>query len=225
MSGEAYLTLMSALPHLGDLFTAKESPCSGYKLATRLKMLSQEDAELLSEIENLLQWSHNPITLRDAEILSRAKKLLPRLQEKSELLAETVDNRLEQRTVLAAMRRRQRGDIAPPTDSLWGYGRWLKHIARYWNEPTFRLEGVYPWLSEAEQLLREDATVELDHLLLRSKWEYLGYIGEGHYFDFEAVVIYVLRWNIINRWTGYSGKAAAVRFTNLVADGFMGLPK
>lgn len=219
MNGQ-YITLMCALPHLGDLFTAKETPCSRSKLEARLKMLEAEDAVLLGEIENLLQWSHHPIERSDAEILAHAKQLLPRLRDKSELLAEVVECRLERRTVIAALRRRHRGQAAPGAGTQWGYGRWLKHIVHYWSDPTFRLEGVCPWLPEAERLLREDATVELERLLLRTKWEYLERAGQGRYFDFEAVVLYVLRWNIINRWTGYSGKAAAERFSGMVAEGF-----
>jgi hypothetical protein len=44
-------------------------------------------------------------------------------------------------------------------------------------------------------------------------------MSEGHWFDFEAVVIYVLRWDLIARWIGQDGAAALRRFDGLVENG------
>ena len=89
----------------------------------------------------------------------------------------------------------------------------------YWSEPGFRLEGVYPWVLEADRLLNDRDTVGLERLLLGLVWNKLGRAGEGHYFDFTAVVIYVLRWNIIARWTRNEGSKAVKRFHVLVDFG------
>ena len=37
-----------------------------------------------------------------------------------------------------------------------------------------------------------------------------------HDFDFEAVVYYVLRWSLVDRWSRYDAEAAAVRFAELL---------
>ncbi|MEP3302188.1 MAG: hypothetical protein ABJO05_09480, partial [Roseibium sp.] len=42
--------------------------------------------------------------------------------------------------------------------------------------------------------------------------------GAWHEFDFEAVVIYVLRWIIVDRWSRYSTDAARGRLETLVGD-------
>jgi hypothetical protein len=44
-------------------------------------------------------------------------------------------------------------------------------------------------------------------------------VGAGHYFDFEAVVIYLSRWSMVDHWSGYSGGAAVERFRKLVGSG------
>ncbi len=211
---DCYITLMSSLPYPGKLFAAKQTPCSRYRLDSRLQMLTPEDAALLQQIEALLQWSHQPISRTDEEIVAQARALIPRL--KRETLQYVVAQRMELRTTVAALRRRKRGGSAPGLREPWGYGRWLGHIRRHWSEPALRLERQFPWLLEANRLLSADDSVGLERLLLGVVWKCLGNAAVGHDFDFEAVVIYVLRWNIIDRWTNYSGEAARERFHTLV---------
>ncbi len=59
----------------------------------------------------------------------------------------------------------------------------------------------------------------MERLLFEVVWDKLGRLGEGHYFDFEAVVLYVLRWNLADRWSRYQGEAAVERFRSLVDSG------
>jgi hypothetical protein len=40
-----------------------------------------------------------------------------------------------------------------------------------------------------------------------------------HYFDFEAVIIYLNRWSLVDRWARYNGEAAVERFRKLVDSG------
>jgi hypothetical protein len=130
-----------------------------------------------------------------------------------------VQFRLEFRTVVAALRRRRRGERAPRPGVPWGYGRWVAHIERYWTEPGYRLERIFPWVHEAHRLMNADETQELERLLLGVVWEHLNRVGEEHYFDFEAVVMYVLRWHLIDRWTRYDGSAAVSRFREMIESG------
>ncbi|MFC6669187.1 hypothetical protein [Marinobacterium aestuariivivens] len=75
------------------------------------------------------------------------------------------------------------------------------------------------WLRQAEQLLADDDPVGLERLLLQQVWQQLDRAGQDHWFDFVAVVVYVLRWNLIDRWVGYSAEIAARRFDSLVDSG------
>lgn len=212
-----YITLMTSLPPLGQLFEAEQTPISRLKLESRLKMLTEEDAARLKQIEELVHWSHLPTERTDAQIVAGAKRFFEEVR--NPLLREAVESRLELHTVVAALRRRQRWDSAPPSGEIWGYGRWVSYIESYWTEPGFRLEGVFPWVLEANRLLNANESVELERLLFEAVWNKLGRLGAGHYFDFEAVVIYVLRWNLVDRWSRYQGEEAVKRFRTLLDSG------
>ena len=212
-----YATLITSLPHPGKLFAEKQTPLSRIQLEKRLGMLEERDAALLKQVVDLLLWGQLPMDRTDAEIVQQARRLVPQLDDP--MLREIVESRLELRTVVAALRRRKRGDGPPSANEPWGYGRWLGHIQRCWTDPGFRLEGVFPWVTEAHRLLNAGDAMGLERLLLSVVWDNLGRAGEQHYFDFVAVVIYVLRWHIVARWSIYDGAAAAQRFTELVDAG------
>lgn len=216
MPGDDYITLMTSLPYAGQLFTAKQTPLSRFKLEQRLKMLETEDAEVLRQIEALLQWSNQSMSRTDADIIEQARQLVQQLE--NPLVQEVVTFYMELRTVVAALRRRKLDD-KPLAGEFWGYGRWVAHIQRYWTEPAFRLQGVYPWILEADRLLRANDAVALERLLIHVVWDKLGRLTEEHYFDFEALLVYVLRWDMIERWVGYEGEAAVKRFAKLVDSG------
>lgn len=212
-----YVMLISSLPRLGPLFGPGQPPLSRYRLERRLALLEPRDARTLALIEDLLHWDRLPLAGADASLVERAGAVLAELDDP--LLAALVTERLELRTTLAALRRRRRGDPPPERGEPWGLGRWTDHIRRHWQEPHFRLEPMQPWVVEAKALLDAGDSRALERALLALVWERLGRAGEGHYFDLPAVVVYVLRWSVIARWTGYDGPAAAERFGELVAEG------
>ncbi|NVK42328.1 MAG: hypothetical protein HWE39_13890 [Oceanospirillaceae bacterium] len=214
-----YVLLITSLPHPGPLFGARQTPLSRLRLEQHLQLLEAGDRQRLDRIESLLHWDRLPFDTTDAEILQQARHLIPTLGDTR--LQTIVEQRLELRTLIAALRRRHRGEPAPPLDGHcnWGYGRWTGAIARYWQEPGFRLQGLYPWLPEAEKLLTDDDPLGLERLLLAQVWRQLDRAGEEHWFDFVAVVVYVLRWNLIDRWVRYSETVATQRFDALTEAG------
>ncbi len=209
-----YVTLMSSLPALGDLFKAQQTPISRIKLEQRLKLLTPEDRATLQQIENLLRLSNQPLERTDAEMVALTRKLINELH--SPLLKELVDQLMENRTILAALRRRSQGETTPPSEKNWGYGRWVKRIERHWSEPGFRLEKIVPWVIQSNHLLNTKDFPELERILLNQLWTAYSRLSEEHYFDFEAVVLYVLRWNLINRRVNFDPDTAVQRFHALV---------
>ncbi len=146
-----YAMLISSLPYHGVLFGAWQTPLSRIRLQQRLSLLEPGDAACLQVIAGLLDWSYLGRERRDEEIIAHARAVIPTLV--NAFVRDLVVWRLELRTVLAALRRRQRGQAAPPAHEHWGYGRWLSHLRKYWNEPHFRLERAFHWLPEARTLL------------------------------------------------------------------------
>jgi hypothetical protein len=217
-----YAMLISSLPYHGVLFGARQTPISRIRLQQRLDLLEPADAECLRSIGTLLDWFYQGRERSDEDIVARAREVIPTLH--NDFVRDLVIWRLELRTLVAALRRRLRGQGAPLTHAHWGYGRWLVQLRRYWSEPHFRLETVFPWLPEARTLLESGDTLGMERLLTRIGWEHLERLSDGHHFDFEAVLIYTQRWSLIARWTSHNGKEALERFDNLVEAGLRAVP-
>jgi len=212
-----YIMLMASLPPLGDLFGQNQTPLTEIQLRHRLKFLTDQDSKTLSQIEQLVRRSKQPAEWTDAQIVESAKALFDHLS--SNTLKQAVEFVVSLRTIVAALRRRKLGENSPPKQTDWGYSPWIQRIERHWTEPDFGLGTVVPWVSKARRLWDDDDSVELERLILVESWKQFGRLSNGHYFDFAAVVLYVLRWSLINRRVNYDRETAQKRFNSLIDDG------
>jgi hypothetical protein len=219
---DRYAMLLSSLPYHGPLFGAKQTPLSRIRLNQRLALLDPVEADCLRKARQLLEWAQQEAGQTDAQAVVRARRVIDAIE--NPFIRDLVIWRLEMRTLVAALRRRQRGESAP-RDRHWGFGRWVNRITQHWNEPAFGLERAFPWLPEAARLLDRGAALDLERLLLGAVWSHLERLSDGHYLDFEAVVIYVLRWDMIARWTAYDGEGALERFDALVEQAMAGVER
>ena len=186
-------------------------------------MLEPEDARDLDVIKSLFYWDHMSIDTSDSEMIERG--LQAQAQLENEFIKEITRWRLEDRTFIAALRRSHLGQTAPLPSEKWGYGRWLQQIETHWSEPAFGFGLQLPWLADAEQFLKEENYLGLERLLLGRLWDYYGRVAGMHYFDFEAVVVYVLRWDVINRWAHYNVSKAEKRFNDMAESALGGYAK
>ena len=212
--------LITSLPYHGPLFGARQTPLSRIRLDQRLNLLDPRDRDLLDRITDLLDWMRHGIGRSDTDILANARDLLPRIANPT--LKELVIRRLELRSLVAALRSRRRGEGPPARDVAWGFGRWIHQIRVNWNEPGFRLDHACPEVLALQRLLDSGDMLGFERLLLGMIWRDLERFSEGHHFDFAAVVIYTLRWDLIYRWTGYDGEAAVRRFDELTEQAMSG---
>lgn len=218
---DRYLTLVASLPAHGTLFGARHTPLSRLRLRKRLAWLEPDDAEDLDRLVAIVDWHHQHFDADDEDVVRAAEEGIAGLR--NAFTRDLATWRLEMRTAVAALRRRRAGGAAPAGRRKWGFGRWAPHIARHWGEPHFGLERVYPWLPEARQLMDDGDPLGLERLLLGVAWAHLGRLGAEHAFDFEAVVVYVMRWDLVARWTRYDGDAALARFDGLVEAALAGV--
>ena len=212
-SQDQYATLIASLPSPDGLFKAKIPPLSRLKLEKRLLMLTPEHRHLLHLVESMLDWRLMSSSTNKAELISRYKKVFLAITNRT--LRRLIQERLEIRTLILAMRIRQLGLSAPDEDN-WGFGRWQRHIVRHWDQPAFNLQGVFNWAIRAENLLKQQQMFELEKLLLEESFRQLQRHSGNHQFDFEAVVIYVMKWNIVNRSTQYNSHVAGQRFETMM---------
>jgi hypothetical protein len=218
LTGPRYTVLMASLPPLGGMFEARSPAISLLKLESRLRLLHPDDQHILELMEGFLSQAvrddeslAGPV---DARLLQAAQGFFAVVSNPT--LRQLVAQRLDLRTILAALRRRHRGENEPPRGQPWGFGPWVATIERRWKEPTFGLEAVFPWIRELGRLLEAGDLVTLERTLFAVIWKELDRLAFGHNFDFEAVVIYVARWALVDRWSHYDATAAQARFDNLV---------
>ena len=210
-----YTLLLSSLPvQPADLFSTKILPISRIQLDKRLSLLDAQDAEDLVRIESLLHWSKMRESDDDETIITTGLAELANVR--SQFLRDIVLWRLELRTLLTALRRKHAGETLPPTEPFYGFGNRLHLIRSNWQKPDFGLGQALPWLKQAQQLMADNQTLALDKLMLSLSWQHFNRLSRGHYFDFPAVVLYVLRWDLIHRWVSYDQDRALLRFNELV---------
>lgn len=210
--------LMASLPAPGRLFADKQTPLSRFRLEARLHALEDADRAVLRAVEDALEW-RGVTRADDDDDGVRARVRRARAMTASETLRAVIDRRMEIRTCLAALRRRAAADAPPPDDGSWGYGRWRRRILRNWRAAAFGLDRIHPWIKEADRLLSDGAAFDLERLLLDVVDRDLRRAGALHQFDLEAVVVYVLRWSLFDRWSRYNAEAASRRFSDLLEKG------
>ena len=206
------VALMAALPHPGRLFAARERPIARRQLDRRLRELAPADARTLDAVEGLLRRRAADVGAGDGDVAVRGRAVLAELSDAT--LLEVVRRRLEMRTVIAALRRRRDGGAAPADP---GCHRRAGRLRRCWAWPDLGLGGWHPWLGAARAALDAGDALGLERLLLRRAWRDLDELGRDHRFDVTAVVLYVLRWDLMDRWMRYDAEAAGERLDALAA--------
>ena len=210
--------LMASLPpHSLSLWDVKNKPISRLHLERRLTLLNDADRQQLSAIESILHWARISTDNDDQTIAVATEQVIQSLAKP--LLRDVITWRMEIRTIMAAIRMRKLGMDAPAKNEPWGYGQVVPFVRKNWVVDDFSLSHRFAWINQANTLFTTEQSVELEKLLLNLSWEYYASIGHGHYFDFEAVVIYVLRWNIVNRWVQCNEQEAMQQFELLVKKG------
>jgi hypothetical protein len=133
-------------------------------------------------------------------------------------LQSIFDFPIDQRTIMAALRRRSRGLPAPTAGEPWGVGRYVNHIERNWDHPDFKLGAVYPWIPQARAHLEAGETLALERLLKNTLWDRVDRSVPAYEFGFSAVLVYIIKWDILDLWLSYNIEDAKVRFEELVTE-------
>jgi Protein of unknown function (DUF2764) len=213
MRSNSYYMLISSLPALPNRFDIDRLPLTLEKLQARLRMLEPEDAEELGRMLDILKWSSQFTEANDAAVVRRYGELMQRTSDP--LIREVLAAGMDMRMVVAALRRRRHG-LGPPAV---GFGRWFEHIRRHFTQADFGLGHVYPWLVPFDQLLERGDVLTLYRRVLGEVWEYLGKRAQDYdTFSFEAVVLYLSRWDIIRRWLQLEGERGRTIFETLVTE-------
>ena len=135
-----YYMLAASLPYLPRLDRVSRLPINRERLTQRLRMLDPEDMQQIACAASLMAWQSQPLEETDREFVRRHESTIEQIR--SAALRALVEEMGDQRTILAALRRRHLGRPAPAAGEAWGVGRWVRHIEQHWAEPDFSLESA-----------------------------------------------------------------------------------
>jgi len=207
-----YHMLISSLPPLPPRFEVDRLPITLERLQTRLRMLEPADADEIERMLRVLRWSRQFEEANDAAVVKRYAALMQTIT--NPCVRDVLTFATDIRMITVALRSRHRG-LGPPTI---GIGRWAEHIRRHFNQPDFGLGHLFPRIEEYGRLIEQGDMLNLNHGLLESTWTYLSRYANNFYFSFEAVVLYVARWNIIRQWQELRAEHGRQIFETLVGE-------
>jgi len=211
-----YYTLIASLPRLPRFDRAERLPINRERLGERLGMLEPEDAELVERATAFIRWQRQPVARTDQEMVTYYERMAELIEEP--VLACMFEFLINQRTIIAALRRRYRGLPAPASGQRWGVGRWVRHIELNWEDPDFRLGALYPWIPQVRAHLEAGEALALDRLLMNLVWDTMDRMAEGSEFGLEALLAYLFKWDILEQWLSYDTEEAKTRFDELVSE-------
>ncbi len=216
MGSQPYYTLLASLPPLPRFDQTDRLPITRERLEQRRSMLTPEDLALYERTAEFLAWQRQTATRTDEEMITKFREMEKRIALPT--LQSIFDFPIDQRMVMAALRRRFRGLPAPAAGEPWGVGRYVNHIERNWDQPDFRLGAVYPWIPQARAHLEAGETLALERLLKNTLWDHVDRSVPAYEFGFSAVLVYIIKWDILDLWLSYNIEDAKVRFEELVTE-------
>ncbi len=212
-----YYTILGSLPHLPHFEMAERLPLTRLRLEQRISMLEAEEAKQLYLAEDLISQRKAVASQRTyADMAKRFRKGMAEITQP--VLRSYVEDRIDQMTVLAALRLRREGRDLSKGGVNWGLGRRVRYIESHWNDPDFRLTSNYPWLPEARNLLEADDARGLDRFLLNINWQALGWIADREPLGFGGVVAFLFKWDILNAWLVRNAERATQKFKELMGE-------
>jgi len=206
-----YYTLIASLPNLPPHFDVERTPITRPRLQERLRLLHPHDAAVIEQVTSFLAWDRQPLDRSDEEVIATYDKLMDEIS--NPLLRELVKGRMDSRTIVSGLRRRRAGQGPPP-----GVGQWVDHIRRNFHEPEFNLHGRYPWIGQLDRLLAEVDPMGAQRLLFETNYRQWSRMAERYTFSFETIILYLARWEIIDRWTSRNAAAGRERFENMITE-------
>jgi hypothetical protein len=206
-----YYDLIASLPGLPLHFDVERPPIGQHRLNERLQMLEADDAAVVDQWTNFVHWDRQVLDRTDEDVARSYQRLISEIS--NSFLLELIRRRMDTRTIIAAVRRRRAGLPAPT-----GLGQWVERIQRDYSHPQFQLQTVYPWIGRFDQLLGEGQALEAQRIVFEFNYRELEELAPTDMFSFEALLIYLARWEIIDRWTSLDQAAGKARFETMITE-------
>jgi hypothetical protein len=91
-------------------------------------------------------------------------------------------------------------------------------IRRHYQHPEFQLQGRYPWIGRFDQLLGEGQALAAEKMMFEYTYQNLTELLPDDPFAFEALLVYLARWELIERWTSMDATVGQQRFAHMIKE-------
>lgn len=206
-----YYMLVASLPYMPRRFDVEQLPISRIRLQQRLAMLGQHDRDVVEQVQHFLDWDRQEPERNDSDVQAEYTRLMKTIS--NALVRDMINHRMDVRTITCALRRRRKG-LAPPT----AVGQYVEHIRNHWQQPDFRLVRQQPWIPAVRQALEANQPLEVERQLLQATWSRWVKLSERHFFSFETILLYLARWEIVDRWSRLDAPRGRRRFGALLTE-------
>ena len=206
-----YYSLVASLPHMPRSFEIERVPISRIQLQQRLKLIGDRDKSIVEQVQNFFLWDRQLPERTDDEVEMEYDRLMKSIS--NSLVRDIINHRMDVRTITCALRRRRLG-LEPPT----AVGQHTDHIRKNWQHPDFRLVREHPWIPHVREALDAGEPMQVERQLLSATWNRWVQLADEFYFSFETILLYLARWEIVDRWTRLDETAGRQKFDELLTQ-------
>lgn len=206
-----YYSLVASLPHMPRSFEIERVPISRIQLQQRLKLLGDRDKSTVEQVQGFLLWDRQRPERTDDEVQMEYDRLMKSIS--NSLVRDIINHRMDVRTITCALRRRRLG-----LESAAAVGQHTDHIRKNWQHPDFRLVREHPWIPHVRESLDAGEPLEVERQLLGATWNRWVQLADQFYFSFETILLYLARWEIVDRWTRLDETAGRQKFDELLTQ-------
>ena len=204
-----YYMLIASLPYMPKSFEVQQVPISSRRLQDRLTMLDEHDRQVVDQVQHFLQWDRQEVERNDEDVQHEYERLMKTITNR--LVRDIINYRMDVRTIVCALRRRRLG-LEPPT----AVGQYVDHIRNNWGQSDFRLHREHPWIAGVREYLEAKDPLQVERRLLLATWSRWMKLSDKYHFSFETVLLYLARWEIVDRWTRLDSASGQRRFDTLM---------
>lgn len=209
----AFYSLMTSLPRLPSDFRMRQVLISKMQLMKRINLLPNHEKDMAIQFIEM--------TWDDWFAIEKSNKNITLMMKLDELACNNIKSIIEWmydiRSILSAIRLRRDDPSVPENVREILITHWQQRIINHWSETDFSLGNIYPWINIVVKHQADHQPQLVEEIVISQLWRYLQSIETMHYFDLEALFIYLLRWQIINYWYQFDSDKALTSMNDRIS--------
>lgn len=194
-----YYTLVASLPSFKALEDNKDVPLTRIHLERRLRFLADDDALLVQRVVDVV--FHKSFKAA-SDYFKEVASLQDHIDDQG--INDIINHFMKYRIFVALLGRSIKERDLPKEFNLWCSflaEDEIDKLTKNYDKPDLGLSKAgFSTLTSIQKALKENDALAAEKLLLNIHWDYLKERAFDTGFGLEAVIIYVLQWNILRGW-------------------------